>query len=130
MTTARLSLPARWLLLAVVAFALVVMHHAPAQHVGGASHMTPSVMAVTDAGPSSITDPMPGGSDMAAVLHQCLAVFGQAAVWMFLLLAAVVFVRVTAGTRLAVRPLTAGGPDPPPRRDGRKILNSVCVLRL
>ncbi|GAA3857299.1 hypothetical protein [Amycolatopsis tucumanensis] len=131
MTTVKRGLPVRWLLLAVVALALVIMHHTPAQHGSDSgTHAVVAETAVMDVAYSTMIHPDSGDTGMAAMLHQCLAVFGQVAFWAFLLLVGMVFIRLTAGRRLVVRSLVAAGPDPPRRGDGRSILNSVCVLRL
>jgi len=131
MTTATRNLLARWMLLAFVVLALVIMHHTPARHPSSEeAHAAPSVAAVMDTDTMSVARPATDDTGMAAMLHQCLAVFVQVAAGVLLLLTAAVFVRMTAGSRSAVRSLMRCGPDPPSEGAGRKILTTVCVLRL
>lgn len=109
--------PRQWLLLCVLAFALVGMHHVPASpcdpHVEATSH------AAEQADPQRCHTP-DGGHDL---VHLCLMVLGGVAgillVWLLVAVAGAAggpARRVSANRR-------------PPRLAGRALLTSVCVLR-
>lgn len=125
-------LPARWLLLAVVAFALMVMHHLPAGHGSdpAAGHGAAPMAAVVAMEPVVTAHPASDAGGMSGMLHECLALAGQLAAGAVLLLLIVSLTRLAGVPRVPV--LSVGGrkPDRPPGSGGRTILNSVCVLRL
>ncbi|MDQ0382007.1 hypothetical protein [Amycolatopsis thermophila] len=130
MTTVTRSLPARWLLLAVVALALVLMHHVPAEHGGGTTHGTGPAMVAMAATSGPAVQPVSDGHPMADMLHQCLAVVGQFAAWILVLLLGAALAHLFGSWRTGAPASGASGPDPPVRGSGRVILTSVCVLRL
>jgi hypothetical protein len=109
----------RWLLLGVLAFALVGMHHVPTAlcepHVAVVSHDG------EQADPQQCHTPG-GGHDL---LHLCLMVLGFVAgialAWLLL--------AVTGGTAALKRLVRAAGRARPPRLAGRSLLTSVCVSR-
>jgi hypothetical protein len=120
-TMARLSVSARWLLLAALACAVVAMHHAPAD---------PRPVAMT----SMTSDlhagaPAPGHDGGHAPLHLCLAVLTAAVI---LLLTAVLLRRRTGAVVVLRRlPVRCRPARPPPRpRSGRPLLAAHCVLRI
>jgi hypothetical protein len=133
MRSADRSLVLRWLLLAVVAFGLVVMHHLPAQHdAESGSHTAGTSMSVMVIDPSSpAAQPMPDTSGMGSMLHECLAVTS-----LFTVAAALVLLLLLGASRWAQRPLLSAATalararDRPPSSGGRTVLASVCVLRL
>jgi Family of unknown function (DUF6153) len=131
MRSADRSLVLRWLLLAVVAFGLVAMHHLPAQHGQDFdTHPAGTNMSVTVMDPSPAAQSMPD-SGMGSMSHECLAVtslFTVAALVMLLLL-----VGASRWARQSLRSAAAAlarARDRPPRWGGRTVLASVCVLRL
>lgn len=133
MTSAGRSLVLRWLLLAVVAFGLVVMHHLPAQHdADSGGHLAETSVSVMALDPAPAANPMPDTGGMGVMWHMCLAVtslFAVAALVLLLLL-----VGAFRGTRQppawAATALARARDRPPPGLGGRTILDSVCVLRL
>ncbi|GHF08810.1 hypothetical protein GCM10017786_48290 [Amycolatopsis deserti] len=129
MTTVKRSLPARWLLLAVVSLALVLMHHVPADH-GGAAHGPGHAVVAMAAASGPAVQPVSDGHPMADMLHQCLAVVGQFAAWILVLLLGAALAHLLVSRRTGARASSTSGPDPPVRGGGRVILTSVCVLRL
>ena len=116
------SVPARWLLLCVLAFGVLSMHHVAAGHDGMAAPMTSMTAS------SAVHAPVSPDHDGAhSPFHVCLAVLLAAVA---LLLASVLLRRVAdvvvatrrAGVRRAARP--------PPPRAGRALLAFSCVLRI
>ncbi|HVV12621.1 hypothetical protein [Amycolatopsis sp.] len=110
----------RWLLLAVVALGLILMHHAPAAQDGSGMHGGAAVV-MPAASP-------PDADGMGAMLHECLAILGQFALGALLLLLvfAAGFARGPGVRRLPA----PRAPDRPNTLAGRSLLASVCVLRL
>lgn len=112
--------PRRWLLLCVLAFALVGMHHMPMT-----TPCEPQVAVASHAAEQPDSEPChapEGGHDL---LHLCLMVLGFVAgvalIWLLLAAGGVV------GT-LTHRLRTAGRWRPP-RFAGRSLLTAVCVSR-
>jgi hypothetical protein len=135
MTRSRRAGLGRWLLLAVVAVGVVLMHHAPAGEQnahGGAAAMLMAMPASTTVGPVAA----PAGEDgMGAMLHECLAVVGQVTARFLLALLLAAGLVLAAGLMLwrRVRPAPramARAPDQASGLGGRSLLFSVCVLRL
>jgi hypothetical protein len=104
----------RWLLLGVLAFALVGMHHVPSAPCG------PHVEVTSHAADSQECHAPDGGHDL---LHLCLMVLGAVAGILFVWLLLAVTGLTGASTRhvLAVAQV--------PKLAGRALLLSVCVLR-
>jgi len=128
MSTADRRQPVRWLLLAILALALVVMHHAPADH-DSPGHGAAAVVAMA-AGPSVAPAP-DDDHGMGAMLHECLAVLAQLAAGAMLALLLAVGVARLMGRRLPPRwRARARALDRPDGPGGRSLLASVCVLRL
>ncbi|WP_370971211.1 hypothetical protein [Amycolatopsis sp. cg9] len=121
---ARPSVPARWLLLAALAFAVVAMHHVPAAHEPVAMTAATSMTADRHAG-----TPAPDHDGGHSPLHDCLAVLTAVALLLLAVLllryrsAAVVVVRRVPGVPWTARP-------PPGTRAGRTLLAAHCVLRI
>jgi hypothetical protein len=125
MRTGERTLLMRWLLLAVVALGLVVMHHLPAQHGGGAHD---SMVAVES---SPTAQSMPDAGGMGAMLHDCLAVVGQFTIAALLMMLLVVGLARWIRERRPPTPSPlARAPDHLSPAGGRSLLASVCVLRL
>jgi hypothetical protein len=108
----------RWLLLGVLAFALVGMHHVP---------MAPCPPHVAVASSHADVDTQPchtpdGGHDL---LHLCLMVLGFVAgitlAWLLL--------AITGVTTALDRGVRAAGRWRPPKFAGRSLLTLVCVSR-
>lgn len=118
------------ILLCLLAFGVVAMHHVPA-----AGHTTTVPLASTMSAEAAMPGmgaghhaPDPGGAhDM---LHLCLAVLAAAAVF---LLAWAGFARqrpAIARVRRPAAPRGSPGPARPPDRRGRLVLDALCVLRV
>ncbi|WP_326568994.1 hypothetical protein VSH64_45830 [Amycolatopsis rhabdoformis] len=123
-----LPAPARWLLLGVLAFGVLVMHHVPAPHggaMGGMPMPVASVPLVASGG--AIAGPVDetGGH---AMLHLCLAVLLTAAglllAWAWLRRRREVVVPASVERGLA------GFARAPPAPSGRELLTAACVLRI
>ncbi len=125
----------RWVLLVGVAFALIGMHNLaatnPMHDVMRLEPVASASMPVAD--PSCCADhaTAPGhdsgtGHDW---LHLCLAVLGQIAGAVLMLLLVVGVTRWVRDRGLPRPAAVARAPDRPPG-NGRTILTSVCVLRL
>ena len=109
----------RWLLLGVLAFALVGMHHVPM------APCEPHVAVVSHGGEQADTQQChtPGGGH--DLLHLCLMVLGFVAgialAWLLL--------AVTGVPAALKRQVRAASRWRPPRLAGRSLLTSVCVSR-
>jgi hypothetical protein len=125
----------QWLLLCALALAVVGMHHVPlAPHtMSHDSAHTAAVMPTTATTPAELPEiHSPAGPASGAghdLMHLCLAIMGAAGG--FVLLAWLLM--ATGGAGLA----PFGGPRVvaarlwrPPRRAGRSLLTSVCLLRI
>ncbi|MEV7040749.1 DUF6153 family protein [Amycolatopsis sp. NPDC051061] len=137
MTTNRFSNGQRVVLLCVLAFCVVAMHH-----VSSTSGMSDTAAATTHAMPvagmEAVAAPQvaasgehgPGmPSEMHDILHLCLAVLAAAGA----LLAAVVAFLAMSHRKALLFQVTKLRGSPrrgrPPDRSGRSILTSLCVLR-
>ncbi|NKQ58884.1 hypothetical protein HFP15_39180 [Amycolatopsis sp. K13G38] len=131
MSIARRHHLARWTLLAILAVSLVFMHHTPVDQMSPGHGAVAVAATTTGPAPAVSPAPMPDEQGMGAMLHQCLAVFGQLlAGALLVLLLAIGFARLTGGHRLLRPRALARAPDRPDRPGGRSLLASVCVLRL
>ncbi|WP_236794407.1 hypothetical protein [Amycolatopsis sp. GM8] len=118
-----------WLLLTVLALGLIAMHHAPAER-DSMTHGTMSAMTAEPA-PTLSAAPQTDDHDMAAMLHQCLAVLGQLTFGALLLLLLLLGVALLAAGHRAPRVRArARAPDHRAGPGGRSLLTSMCVLRL
>jgi len=121
-TTNRFGGARRVVLLCVLAFCVVAMHH-----VTSASGMPDTAETSVHAASGDHDPGMPGGPHDA--LHLCLAVLAAAGA---LLVAVVAFLVVAhGGTSLCRLARPRGSPrrGRPPDRAGRSILTSLCVSR-
>jgi Family of unknown function (DUF6153) len=128
-----LGQPARWLLLGALVLGVVLMHHVPAAGPPGMpdTHAMPSAVLHLDT-----ADHMQPASDVQApdpmhphhvLAHLCLAVLGGMALLVLALAGTVVGRAPVAAPR---PPLAAPRVDRPPGGAGRRLLASLCVLRL
>ncbi len=118
----------RWLLLACMAFGVVVMHHVMADHPSGvAKHAAPTAMVGSPMDQRPAPDPTPPHD----VLHQCMAVVAHNGISLIvlLLLGGMFMVATPRQAAYHDRPASAP-PRPPPGLAGRALLHSVCVARL
>jgi len=114
------------LLLACVAFGVVVMHHVMADHSSGTAMHAAAAMAEAPMDQRPAPDPAPPRD----VLHQCMAVVAQNGIAVIvLLLLAGVFALFTP-KRASGRTSARAPVHPPPGLAGRALLHSVCVARL
>jgi len=117
------SVPTRWLLLCVLAFGVLAMHHVASGHVAHDPAMTAAV--APDLAHADL--PMPGHDGAHSPFHDCLAVLIAAAV----LLLAVFLARRGVDVPGVVRAMSRGrAARPPPARTGRELLTARCVLRI
>lgn len=138
MTAGALSRPQRVFLLCALAFCLVTMHHFIATT--GMPAMSPSTTAMSAGHGQEPTADVTEKDDghpaephgEHGFLHLCLAVLGAIGVLIALL---GLFFRLRR-IRPSHRPADPAGPRAPPAparppdRRGRRILNSLCVLRV
>lgn len=118
------SVPARWLLLCVLAFGALAMHHVASGHTAHDPAMTAAVVA-PDLAQADL--PMPGHDGAHSPFHDCLAVLLAAAV----LLLGAFLVRRGVDVPGVVRAVSRGrAARPPPSRTGRELLTARCVLRI
>lgn len=117
------------MLLLVIAFGVLVMHHTPESaksHQATAEHAEMRTPALTTG-----THQDHGGGDHGApgLMHECLAVLAQVALALLAFALVLRLVRATHVIPLGSRH-RARAPDRPPPAGGRSILTSLCVLRV
>jgi hypothetical protein len=116
----------RWLLLACVAFGIVVMHHVMADHQSDPIMHTAAPMAGAPMDQQPAPDPAPPND----VLHQCMAVVVQNGIAVIVLLLLTGVVVLLTPKRAAERAPARAPQRPPPALAGRALLHSVCIARL
>jgi hypothetical protein len=120
---------ARWVLLASIAFGMLVMHHVMAD---AEADPTAHGMAAAPLAMPPPADQHPAPDPGHDVLHLCMAVIqdgGTAVLLLLLLLIGVVVSVAMRIPRLGTASLRAPA-RPPPGLAGRALLHAVCVARL
>jgi hypothetical protein len=118
----------RWLLLASVAFGIVVMHHVMNDHPTGA---TMHAAVSPTAGAPMNQEPAPAPGSPHQVLHQCMDVVGPNGIAVIVLLLLIGIVTQLTPKQTAHNQAPTRAPArPPPGLAGRALLHVVCVARL